>query len=275
MQEDGQNRLQRAVTELSQAFALSVPHEATLKIRDDVGFFQAVRAAQAKDIASERKSDTELEHAIRQIVSQAVVSDEVMDIFAAAGLKKPDISILSDEFLAEVRDMPHKNLAVELLQKLLRGEIKTRAKRNVVQSRSFAEMLDRAIRKYQNRAVETAQVIEELIQLAKDMRAASARGEALNLTEDELAFYDALEVNDSAVKVLGEPTLMKIARELVETVKKNVTIDWTLRENVRAQLRVIVKRILRKYGYPPDKQDQATAIVLEQAALLSAEWANA
>ena len=274
-QDDGKARLLRAVTELGQAFALAVPHEDALKIRDDVGFFQAVRAVLAKGTPGEQKTDEELEHAIRQIISRAVVSEGVIDIFAAAGLKKPDISILSDEFLAEVQGMPQRNLAVELLQKLLKGEIKARSKRNVVQARSFADMLEQSVRKYQNRAIETAQVIEELIQLAKDMRAASARGEALKLSEDKLAFYDALEVNDSAVKVLGEPTLVKIARELVETVKRNVTIDWTVRENVRAQLRVIVKRILRKYGYPPDKQEKATQTVLEQAALLSQDWALA
>ncbi|BBO21242.1 MAG: DEAD/DEAH box helicase [Rhodocyclaceae bacterium] len=274
-QDDGKARLLRAVTELGQAFALAVPHEDALRIRDDVGFFQAVRAVLAKGTPGEQKTDEELEHAIRQIISRAVVSDGVIDIFAAAGLKKPDISILSDEFLAEVQGMPQRNLAVELLQKLLKGEIRARSKRNVVQARSFADLLEQAVRKYQNRAIETAQVIEELIQLAKDMRAASARGEALKLSEDELAFYDALEVNDSAVKVLGEPTLVKIARELVETVKRNVTIDWTVRENVRAQLRVIVKRILRKYGYPPDKQEKATQTVLEQAALLSQDWALA
>ncbi len=273
VQDDGKNRLLRAVTGLSQAFALAVPHEESLKIRDDVGFFQTVRAVLAKGAPGERKTDEELEHAIRQIISKAVASDEVIDVFAAAGLKKPDISILSDEFLAEVRGMPQRNLAVELLQKLLKGEIRSRSRRNVVQARSFASLLEQAVRKYQNRAIETAQVIEELIQLAKDMRAANARGEALKLSEDELAFYDALEVNDSAVKVLGEPTLVGIARELVETVKKNVTIDWTMRENVRAQLRVIVKRILRKYGYPPDKQEKATQTVLEQAELLSGEWA--
>jgi len=274
-QHDGKNRLLRAVTELSQAFALAVPHDEALRIRDDVGFFQAVRAVLAKNIPGESKTDEELEHAIRQIISKAVVSDEVIDIFAAAGLKKPDISILSEEFLAEVRAMPQRNLAVELLQKLLKGEIRLRSRRNVVQARSFADLLEQAVRKYQNRAIETAQVIEELIQLAKDMKAASARGESLGLSDDELAFYDALEVNDSAVKVLGEPTLIKIARELVETVRKSVTIDWTLRENVRAQLRVIVKRILRKYGYPPDKQERATQTVLEQAALLSQGWAAA
>jgi len=271
--DDGKNRLLRSVTGLSQAFALAVPHEEALRIRDDVGFFQAVRAVLAKNLTGERRTDEELEHAIRQIISQAVTSDGVIDIFAAAGLKKPDISILSDEFLAEVRGMPQRNLAVELLQKLLRGEIKNRAKRNVVQGRSFADLLEASLRRYQNRAIETAKVIEELIQLAKDMRAANARGEALQLSEDELAFYDALEVNDSAVKVLGEPTLAGIARELVATVKKNVTIDWTMRENVRAQLRVIVKRILRKHGYPPDKQEKATQLVLEQAALLSETWA--
>ncbi len=274
-QDDGKARLLRAVTELGQAFALAVPNEDALKIRDDVGFFQAVRAVLAKGTPGEQKTDEELEHAIRQIISRAVVSDGVIDIFAAAGLKKPDISILSDEFLAEVQGMPQRNLAVELLQKLLKGEIRARAKRNVVQARSFAELLEQAVRKYQNRAIETAQVIEELIQLARDMRAASARGEALKLSEDELAFYDALEVNDSAVKVLGEPTLVKIARELVETVKRNVTIDWTVRENVRAQLRVFVKRILRKYGYPPDKQEKATQTVLEQAELLSGVWTSA
>jgi SOS-response transcriptional repressor LexA len=196
----------------------------------------------------------------------------VVDIFAAAGLKKPDISILSDEFLAEVRDMPQKNLAVELLRKLLAGEIKMRSRRNVVQSRSFTEMLERALKKYQNRAIETAQVIEELIALAREMREANARGEKLGLSDDEVAFYDALETNDSAVQVLGDETLRIIARELVATVRNNLTIDWTVRENVRAQLRVLVKRILRKYGYPPDKQEKATQTVLEQAEVLSGGW---
>ena len=274
-QEDGKARLLRAVTELSQAFALAVPHEEALRIRDDVGFFQAVRAALAKGAFSERKTDEELDHAIRQIVSKAVASGEVIDIFAAAGLKRPDISILSDEFLAEVRGMPQKNLAVELLRKLLSGEIKARARRNVVQSRSFADMLEQALRRYQSRAIETARVIEELIQLAKEMRQASQRGEELGLTDDEVAFYDALETNDSAVKVLGDEALRAIARELVATVRANVTIDWTVRENVRAQLRVLVKRILRKHGYPPDKQEKATQTVLEQAEVLSQEWAMA
>jgi type I restriction enzyme, R subunit len=274
-QDNGKERCVKAVRELSQAFALAVPHEQALRIRDDVAFFQAVQAVLAKRAPGEARPEEELDHAVRQIISRAVAPEGVVDIFAAAGLAKPDISILSEEFLAEVRGMPQRNLAVELLQKLLRGEIGIRRRKNVVQARSFVEMLEQAIRRYQNRAIEAAQVIEELIALARDMREASARGEKLNLRDEELAFYDALETNDSAVKVLGDETLRIIARELVATVRSNVTIDWTLRENVRAQLRVLVKRILRKYGYPPDKQEKATQTVLEQAALLSAERAVA
>jgi type I restriction enzyme, R subunit len=267
-QDEGKSRLLRAVTELSQSFALSVPHPEAIRIRDDVAFFQAVRSALAKEGTGERKTGDELDQAIRQIISRAVASDQVIDIFAAAGLKKPDISILSEEFLAEIKGMPHKNLALEVLRKLLNDEIKTRSKKNLVQSRSFSEMLERSIRKYQNRAIETAQVIDELIKLAKEMREAGQRGQKLNLSEDQVAFYDALEVNDSAVKVLGDETLKTIARELVETVRKNATIDWTVKESVRAKLRVMVRRILRKYGYPPDMQEKATLTVLEQAELL-------
>jgi type I restriction enzyme R subunit len=264
-----------SVRELSQAFALGVPHIEALRIRNDVAFFQAVQAVLAKRAPNDARPEEEIEHAVRQIISRAVAPEGAIDIFAAAGLEKPDISILSEEFLAEVRGMPQRNLAVELLEKLLKGELATRRRKNVVQARSFAELLEQTIRRYQNRAIEAAQVIEELIALAKDMREASARGEALGLTEDELAFYDALESNDSAVKVLGDETLRTIARELTATVRKNVTIDWTLRENVRAQLRVLVKRILRKHGYPPDKQERATQTVLEQTALLSEAWALA
>ena len=274
-QEDGKARLIRSVTDLSQAFALAVPHAETLRVRDDVGFFQAVRAVLTKSAPGECRADEDLDLAIRQIISHAVVSDEVVDIFAAAGLKKPDISILSDEFLAEVRSMPQRNLAIELLKKLLKGEIKTRRQCNVVEARSFAKLLEQSIREYQNRAIETIQVIEELIQLAKDMRAASVRGEEFGMSEDEVAFYDALETNDSAVQVLGDETLKTIARELTATVRRNVTIDWTIRDNVRAQLRVYVKRILRKYGYPPDKQEKATRTVLEQAEVLSETWSIA
>ncbi|MDE0330244.1 MAG: type I restriction endonuclease subunit R, partial [Nitrospinae bacterium] len=271
-QENGKDRCLKAVRELSQAFALAVPHEEAIRIRDDVAFFQAVRSVLAKRAEVEARPEEELDHAVRQIISRAVASEGVIDIFAAAGLEKPDISILSDEFMDEVRGMKQRNLAVELLQKLLRGEIAVRRRKNVVQARSFAEMLEQTIRRYQNRAVEAAQVIEELIELAREMRVANERGEELDLSEDELAFYDALETNDSAVKVLGDETLRDIARELVETVRRNVTIDWTLRENVRANLRRLVRRILRKYGYPPDRQEKATRTVIEQAEVLSAGW---
>ena len=272
-QENGKDRCLRAVRELSQAFALSVPHEDAIRIRDDAAFFQTVQSGLAKRAAANARSEQEMDHAVRQIISRAVASEGVIDIFAAAGLEKPDISILSDEFLAEVRGMSQRNLAVELLQKLLKSEIAARRRKNVVQARSFVEMLERTLRRYQNRAVEAAQVIEELIQLAREMREATARGENLGLKEDELAFYDALETNDSAVQVLGDATLRDIARELVETVRGNVTIDWTLRENVRANLRRLVKRILRKHGYPPDKQEKAMQTVLEQAEVLSLGWA--
>jgi type I restriction enzyme R subunit len=271
--EDGKKRYLAEVTALSKAFALAVPHEEALRICDEVGFFQEVRAGLAKaTVEGEGKSPEEMDTAIRQLVSRAVSSDEVVDIFAAAGLKKPDISILSDDFLQEVRQLPHRNLAVELLRKLLNDEIRTSLRKNVVQARSFAEMLEKAIRKYQNRAIEAAQVIEELIKLAKEMRKARRRGDDLGMTDDEVAFYDALEVNDSAVKVLGDKTLKSIAQELVAAVRRSVTIDWTVRENARAQIRVIVKRILRKHGYPPDRQEKATQTVLEQAEVLCREW---
>ena len=274
-QENGKDRCISAVGLLSKAFALAVPHPESLRIRDDLAFFQAVAAVLAKRAPSDdTRPEEELDQAVRRIIARAVAPEGVVDIFAAAGLAKPDLSILSDEFLAEVRGMPQRNLAIELLQKLLQGEIRARRLKNLVQSRSFAEMLEETIRRYQNRSIEAAQVIEELIALAKDMRAAQQRGETLGLNDDELAFYDALETNDSAVQVLGDETLQAIARELVKTVRANVTIDWTLRENVRASLRVLVKRILRKFGYPPDKQEKATQTVLEQAELLSAGWAG-
>jgi type I restriction enzyme R subunit len=272
--ENGKERCIRATRELSQAFALAVPHEEALRVRDDVAFFQAVQAVLAKRAPGDARPEEDLDHAVRQIISRAVAPEGVIDIFAAAGLAKPDIAILSDQFLAEIQGLPQRNLAVELLRKLLQGELRSRQRKNVVQARSFAEMLEETIRRYQNRAIEAGQVIEELIRLAKDMRAADARGEALGLTSDEVAFYDALETNDSAVKVLGDETLRGIARELVETVRHNVKIDWTLRENVRAQLRVLVKRILRKHGYPPDKQEKATETVLQQAEALSEAWAE-
>jgi type I restriction enzyme R subunit len=274
VQPSGKERLLQAVTELSKAFALAVPHEKALEIKDEVGFFQAVRSAIAKNTRVPGKTQEELDSAIRQIVSKAIVSDEVIDIFSAAGLKKPDISILSDEFLAEVQKMPQRNLALELLHKLLSDEIRSRSRKNLIQSRSFAEMLERTIRRYQNRTIEATQVILELIELAKQMRGARSRGEKLGLSEDEEAFYDALEVNDSAVKVLGDEVLKTLARKLVETVRRNATIDWTVRESARAKLRTMVRRLLRKYGYPPDKQEKATLTVLEQAELLGRDWAG-
>ena len=274
-QEDGKSRLLHVVAELSRAFALAVPHDEAIAIRDDVAFFQAIQATIAKTPSSSGKlGGDDLDHAVRQLVSRAIAPDQVIDIFAAAGLKKPDISILSEEFLAEVRSLPQKNVAVELLRKLLADEIKTRSRTNAVQARSFTEMLERSLRNYQNRAIETAQIIEELIELAKEMRAAEKRGEDLGLNPDELAFYEALEVNDSAVQVLGDVTLKTIARELVQTVRRNATIDWTLKESARAKLRVVVKRLLRHHGYPPDKQEKATLVVLEQATLRAAEWAG-
>ncbi len=273
-QEDGKERFLRAVRDLSQAFALAVPHAEAIRIRDEVAFFQAVRAVLAKRAEGSARPEEEIDHAVRQIVSRSVASEGVVDIFAAAGLDRPDLSVLSDEFLAEVRGLPQRNLAVELLQKLLRGEVAARRRKNIVQARSFAEMLERTLGRYRNRAIEAAQVIEELIQLARDLREATARGEELGLSEDELAFYDALGASDSAVRVLGDGKLRDIARELVETVRGNLAIDWTLRENVRARLRLLVKRVLRKHGYPPDKEEKATRTVLEQAEALSSGWAG-
>ncbi|MCC7140224.1 MAG: type I restriction endonuclease subunit R [Planctomycetes bacterium] len=263
-----------AVLQLSQAFALAVPAPEALAIRDDVGFFQTVRAAILKlGKGGPGKTEEDYDHAIRQIVSGAVAAGGVVDIYAAAGLKSPDISILSEEFLQEVRGLPQRNLAVELLNRLLQDEVKSRSRTNLVQARSFADLLEKAIAAYQNRAVEAAKVIEELIALARQMREAAKRGDALGLTKDEVAFYDALEVNDSAVKVLGEPTLKQIAHELVSAVRNSVTIDWTSKESVRAKIRILVKRILRQHGYPPDKTAAATETVLAQAELLCADWA--
>jgi type I restriction enzyme R subunit len=271
--EDGKERYLKAVTALSKAYALVSSLDEAIAIRDEVGFFQGIKAAITKYTVSESKASGGLDAAVRQIISKAVASEQVIDIFAAAGLKSPDISILSDEFLAEVKELPHKNIAFETLKKLINDEIKICKKKNLIQSRSFLEMLEQSVRRYQNRLIGLAQVIVELIDLAKDIRAAHRRGEDLGLTEDEIAFYDALEVNDSAVKVLGDDILKTIARDLVKTIQNSVTIDWTVKESVRAGIRVKVKRILKRYGYPPDKQEKATLTVLEQAELLCADWA--
>ncbi len=269
--ENGKDRFTNSVTALTKAFAISVPHPFTIDIRDEVGLFQAIKARIVKVTESTKggKSDEEIETAIRQIISDAIVSDEVVDIFDAAGLKKPDISILSDEFLAEVQGMEHKNLALELLKKLLNDELKTRQKTNLVQAKKFSEMLDQAVKNYQNNLITSAQVIDEMIRLAKDIKEADRKGEELGLDFREFAFYSALEVNDSAVAVLGDDVLRHIARELVDTVRKNTSIDWTVRENVQAKMRIAVKKILRKYGYPPDLELKATETVIEQAKMMA------
>jgi type I restriction enzyme R subunit len=269
------SRFLTATNELRKAFALASPHERATAIVEEVRFFMSVAAVLRKrEVIDREESREDMDQAIRQLVSQAVAPGGVVDIFAAAGLKKPELSILSDAFLDEVKDMPQRNLAVEFLRKMLNGEVRRRERQNIVQARSFAEMLEQTIRGYQNRAIETVEVIQRLIELAKHMREADKRGENLGLTEDEVAFYDALEVNDSAVKVLGEPTLKQIAQDLVKSIRANVTIDWTERDAVKAHLRVAVKRILRRYGYPPDKQARATELVLEQAETIAKEWAE-
>jgi type I restriction enzyme R subunit len=272
--EDGKKRYLPAVSALNKAFALVVPNPKALSLRDEVGFFQEVRAALVKATGDDQgKSPDEMESAIRQLVSRAVASTEIVDIFSAAGMEKPDISIMSDEFLEEVQALPQRNLALELLKKLINDEIKTRSKKNVVQARSFAEMLEQSVRKYQNRAIETAEVIQELIRIAKELREAGQRGEKLGLNEDEAAFYDALADNGSATQILGDDKLKMLAMELVLRVRQSVSIDWMYRENARAQIRVLVKRILRQFGYPPDMEKKATELVLEQAEVLCQDWA--
>jgi len=271
--EDGKNRFIREVTLLSQAFALSIPHERAMEIKDDIAFFQAVKARLVKfEGTGTEKSDIEIETAIKQIVDEALSSDKVIDIFEAAGIDKPEISgleVLSDEFLLEVKGMKHQNLALELLKKLLNDEIKIRSKTNLVKSKKLLEMLEGAIKRYQNNLLTTAEIIQELINIAKEIKEADKEGEQLGLTKDEVAFYNALEVNDSAVMVLGDDQLREIAREITEKVKANSTIDWTIRESARARLMVIVKRTLTKWGYPPDKQAKAIETVLKQAELLA------
>jgi type I restriction enzyme R subunit len=272
-QEDGKKRWVQVVTELSRAFALCAASDEATEIRDDVSFFQALQAALNKQSSQNRKTPEQIDAAIRQLVSKAITTEgQVIDVFTAAGLPKPDISILSDQFLAEVRGLKHKNVAAELLEKLLKDELKVRSKRNLVQSQVFSEKLKKTLNAYHNRAISTMQVIEELIKLAKDLDAATKRGEDLGLTDDEIAFYDALASNDSAVVAMGDDKLKVIAAELITKVKKSVTIDWTLRESARARIKVMVKRILNFHGYPPDLQEEAVKTVLAQAELLCAEW---
>ncbi len=266
-------RFARETTALLKAFSLAVPQEEAMEIKEDVGLFQAIKSAITKTTETKKEeSEERFDAAIKQILSKAVISDRIIDIFEAAGMQRPELSILSEGFLSEMKEMPQKNLAFEALKKLLNDEIRFISKRNVVQGKSFMEMLDKTIKKYTNRSVEAAQVIEELIELARKVREEKERGKQQNMTEDELAFYDALGANDSAVKVLGDETLRKIALELTQMIRKSVTIDWTQRESVQAEIRLKVKKILRKYGYPPDKQEKATQTVLEQAELVARDW---
>jgi type I restriction enzyme R subunit len=274
-QDDGRDRFVAAVVALERAFGLCGARDEALAVRDEVAFFQTVKAMIVKStVGPGGGAQLEVETALRQLVSKALIAEGVIDVFEAAGLKKPDVSVLSEDFLAEVKAMPHKNLAAELLRRLLNDDLKVRRKKNVVQAEAFSDKLDKTIARYRNRAIETLEVIEELLALAKDMGKASARGAALGLSDDELAFYDALGTNDSAVAVLGDAVLTQIARDLTTQIRGSVTIDWTAKEAVRAKLRVLVRRQLRKHGYPPDKAERAVETVLKQAELLAADWAG-
>jgi type I restriction enzyme R subunit len=267
-------RYQDAVLALSKAFSLASASDEARGIREEVGFFQAIRAALVKSAIGSGAKQQYKDMAIQQIVSRAVISTEIVDILAATGLKTPDISILSEDFLAELQQMERKNLALEALKKLLNDGIRSRSKANVVETKAFTERLENAVARYHANAITTAEVLQELIELAKDIRAARARGEDSGLSDDEIAFYDALAENASAVQVMGNDQLKLIAHELLESLKANVSVDWAHRENARARLRVLVKRILKKYGYPPDLQDQAVQTVLQQAEALSATWSS-
>lgn len=272
--EDGKSRYIREVGLLGQTFALSIPNEKALAIKDDVAFFQAVKARLVKFAGGDTRGENgyDLDTAIKQVVDEALSSNKVIDVFDAAGIRKPEISILSDEYLMEIQGMKHPNLALELLKKVLNDEIRVRSKFNLVRSRALLDMLEDSIKRYQNNLLSTAEIIQELINLAKEIKASDKAAEELGLTKDELAFYDALETNDSAVKVLGDETLKHIAHEIAEKVRANATIDWTIRESARARLMVIVRRTLNKYGYPPDKQQKAIETVLKQAELMAEYW---
>jgi type I restriction enzyme R subunit len=273
-EKEGKKRFADTALAMSKAFTLCCTLDEAKAVREEVAFYQAVKVILTKrDISQQKKTNEERELAIRQIIGSAVVSEEVVDIFDAVGLDKPNIGILDDAFLAEVRNLPERNLAIELLERLLEGEIKTRFAGNIVQGKKFSELLTDVIKRYQNRAIETAQVIEELIGMAKKFREAAGRGETLGLNEDEVRFYDALADNESAVRELSDETLKKIAHELTENLRQNLTVDWSARESVRAKLRLMVKRILRKYKYPPDQQDAAVELVLQQAQALGEAWA--
>lgn len=273
---DGKRRFADTTLALTQAFSLCCTLDEAKAVREEVAFMQAVKVILTKrDITAKKRTDEQRDEAIRQIISNAVVSDQVVDIFDAVGLDKPNIGLLDDEFLAQVKNLPEKNLAVELLERLLEGEIKSRFGSNVVQEKKFSDLLGNVIKRYQNRSIETAQVMEELVEMAKKFREAASRGELLGLTEDEVRFYDALATNESAVKELTDETLKKIAHELTENLRQNLTVDWSERESVRAKLRLMVKRVLRKYKYPPDLQEEAVDLVLRQAQVFGEDWASA
>ena len=271
---DGKTRFVKEVSLLGQAYALSKPSEEAMKNAEEIAFFQAVKARLCKFEGDRHEGKDQYDSVIKSIVCTAISSDEVVDVFEAAGIEKPDISILSDEFLQEVKSMQYKNVALELLKKLLNDEVKVRTKRNIAQSKTLMEMLDGAINKYQNNLLTTAEVIDELIKIAQDLKKADMRSSEMGLSSDELAFYDALSLNDSATEVLGDEQFRIIAREVADKVRKNATIDWAVKESVRARLMVIVRRILKKYGYPPDKQEQAIQLVMTQAANLADDWAQ-
>jgi len=272
--EDGKKRFADNALAMSKAFTLCCTLDEAKAVREEVAFLQAIKVLLTKrEISAKKKTDEERELAIRQIIGNAVVSGEVVDVFEAVGLDKPNIGLLDDEFLAEVRNLPERNLAVELLERLLEGEIKSKFASNLAQEKKFSELLDNVIKRYQNRSIETAQVIEELIEMAKKFAAASKRGDELGLNDDELAFYDALANNEASVRELGDEILAKIAHELTASLRQNVTVDWNNRESVRARLRLMVRRILRKYKYPPDQQEGAAQLILEQAEMLCAGWA--
>jgi type I restriction enzyme R subunit len=271
--EQGRERFINESTALSKLFALAVPHEDALALTNEIAFFQSVRARLLKFEGEGDNGDKKnYETAIRQIVNQAVESTQVVDIFDAAGIKKPDISLLSEEFLQDVKEMKHKNLGIELLKKILNDEIKVRLKFNITEGKNLLEMLEASIKKYQNNLLTTAEIIEELVAIARQIRTVDGLAEKLKLKKDEFAFYTALEINDSAVKVLGDETLKNIAREIADKVRKNATIDWAMKESARAKLMVIVRRTLNKYGYPPDKQQKAVDTVLKQAEVLADYW---
>lgn len=272
-QRDGKQRFADTAVAMSKAFSLCCTLDDAKALREEVAFLQAVKVILTKrEISAKKQTDEQRETAIRQIISQAVVSENVVDIFDAVGLDKPDIGLLDEEFLAQVQNLPERNLAVELLERLLAGEIKSKFASNIVQQRKFSEMLGNVITRYQNRSIETAQVMEELVEMAKKFKEAANRGDELGLNDDELRFYDALANNESAVRELTDETLKKIAHELTENLRKNLAVDWSKRESVRASLRIMVKRILRKYRYPPDMEKAAIELVLQQAEALGEEW---